>query len=87
MSASVVDLMQMLREWEHGRSDDARQAAANRIAAALHAGVASGYIRLIQVDDPLMRCYLDGGWDAIMTFPDYVRAEREKEAAKREYQC
>ena len=75
---SVYEVMMLLKEGE--QVADRRNVEA-KLFDLLHRDVASGKVRLVDVDDPLFAEYLDGGWDAYLTFHDYVeRAQAKREA-------
>lgn len=77
MAANVSEIMLAMRAWE-STAGDMRKNDAVVIVEKLKQAVAAGSIRMLDIDEPLMREYLDGGWDAIKTFPDYVRDRKER---------
>lgn len=81
---SVFNIMGLLKEGEQVAD---RREVERRLYDMLHADVASGKVRMLDIDDPMFAEYLDGGWDATMCFYDYVQARRQKEAAIREQQA
>lgn len=77
MSANVSEIMLAMRAWE-STAGEQRKNDAVVIVEKLKQAVAAGNIRMLDIDEPLMREYLDGGWDAIKTFSDYVRDRKER---------
>lgn len=77
MAANVSEIMLAMRAWE-STAGEQRKNDAVVIVEKLKQAVAAGNIRMLDIGDPLMHEYLDGGWDAIKTFLEYVRDRKAR---------